>query len=40
MRPNKTNCGNSAIPYVMAWNAKHKKEGQRQGPITAAKIGY
>ncbi len=22
--------------YVMAWNAKHKQEGQHQGPITAA----
>ena len=26
--------------YVMAWNAKHKKEGQHQGPITATKIRY
>jgi hypothetical protein len=22
--------------YVLAWNAKHKQEGQHQGPITAA----
>jgi hypothetical protein len=22
--------------YVMAWNAKHKQEGQHQGPVTAA----
>lgn len=22
--------------YVMAWNAKHKQDGQHQGPITAA----
>jgi hypothetical protein len=22
--------------YVLAWNARHKQEGQHQGPITAA----